>query len=78
MIEGKKTSAVLPESWRKSFNSGVIIPAKKRFCNECTDKLTYNNCNNQTNENKEFAANLNFSERDVPNEFGHMLPYYEV
>ena len=46
MKEGKKISAMLPKSWKKLFNSGVIIPAKMRFCNECTDKLTCNNCSN--------------------------------
>ena len=35
-------------------------------------------CNNQINENKEFEANLNLLKRDVPNKFGHMLPYYVI
>ena len=26
MIEGKKVSAMLPRSWKKSFDSGIIIP----------------------------------------------------
>ena len=38
MIEGKKVSALLPKSWKKSFDSGIIIPTKMRFCNECDDK----------------------------------------
>ena len=38
MIEGKKISAMLPRSWKKSFNSGVVIPAKMRFCNVCSVK----------------------------------------
>ena len=38
MKEGKKVSAMLPKSWKKSFNSGVIITSKMRFCNECNDK----------------------------------------
>ena len=37
-IEGKKISAMLSEIWKKSFNSGVIIPAKMRSCNEGNDK----------------------------------------
>ena len=77
MIEGKKISAMLPKSWRKSFNSGVILPVKMKFCNECTDKLTCNNCNNQINENEDFEANLKSLKRQPPNEFGYMLPYYE-
>ena len=38
MIEGKKVSALLPESWKKSFDRGIIIPTEMRFCNECNDK----------------------------------------
>ena len=37
-IEGEKISALLTRSWKKSFDSGVIIPTKMRFCNECNDK----------------------------------------
>ena len=37
-IEGKKVSALLPKSWKKSFDSGIIIPTKMRFCSECNDK----------------------------------------
>ena len=35
---------MLPRSWRKSFNSGIVKPTKKRFCTECTDKLPCNGC----------------------------------
>ena len=37
MSEGKRISAILPKSHKKSFNNGVIIPTKMRFCNECND-----------------------------------------
>ena len=76
MIEGKKISAMLPRSWKKSFDNGVTIPAKMRFCNGCNDKKMCNICNNQINENKEFEANLNLLKRKAPNKFGYMLPYY--
>ena len=59
MMEGKKVSALLPKSWKKSFDSGINIPTKKRFCNECNDKKLCNKCNNQINGNKEIGANLN-------------------
>ena len=36
MVEGEKISAMLPKSWKNLFNSGVVIPAKMRFCNEGT------------------------------------------
>ena len=74
MIEGEKISALLPKSWKKSFHSGIIIPTKTRFCNECNDKKMCKKCNKQVNENKEFKANLNELKRHPPNEFGHMLP----
>ena len=78
MIEGKKMSILLPKSWKKSFESGIIIPTEKRFCNECNDKKMCNRCNNQVNENREIEANLNEIKRHPPNEFSHMLPYYRV
>ena len=78
MIERKKVSALLPKSWRKSFDSGIIIPTKMRFCNECNDKKMRNKCNNQIDENKEFEAILNELKRHPPNGFGHMLPYYMI
>ena len=78
MKEGKKISAMLPRSWKKFFDSGVVILKKMRFCNKCNDKKMCNKCNNQVNENKEFEANLNELKRHPPNEFGHMLPYYVI
>ena len=58
MLKGKKVSALLPKRWKKSFDSGIVIPTKMRFCNECNDKKVCNKCNNQINENKEFGTNL--------------------
>ena len=78
MKEGKKISAMLPRSRKKSFDSGIIIPAKMRFCNECNGKKTCDKCNNQINEIKGFEANLNELKRHAPNVFGHMLPYYII
>ena len=78
MIKGEKISAMLPRSWKKSFNSGIIIPVKMRFCNESNDRKVCEKCNNLINENKEFEANLNELKRLPPNEFGHMLPYYKI
>ena len=78
MIEGKKVTAMLPRSWKKSFDSGIIIPTKMRLCNECVDRKMCDNCNNQINENKEFEANLNELKRHPPIEFGHIFPYYII
>ena len=78
MIEGKKISSLLPKKWKKSFVSGIIIPLKMRFCNECKDKILFTTCNNQVNENKEFETNLNLLKREAPNQFGYMLPKYKT
>ena len=78
MKEGEKISAMLPRSWKKSFDNGVIIPKKMRFCNKCNNIKMCDKCNNQTNENKEFEANLNLLKRDKPNDCGHMLAYYVI
>ena len=42
MLEGEKTSAMLPRSWKKSFNNGIVIPVKIRRCNQCKDNIKYN------------------------------------
>ena len=73
LIKSKNISAMLPRSWKKSFDSGIIIPTKMRFCKECNDRKMCNKCNIQINDNKEFGANLNEIKRHPPNEFGCML-----
>ena len=77
VIEGKKISAMLPRSWKKSFNNEIIIPVRMRRCNECKGEILCNQCNNKVNEKKEFDANLNLLKREAPNELGHMLPCYK-
>ena len=61
---------MLPKSWKKFFDSGVVISAKVRFRNECNGKIICDRCNNQNNGNKEFEANLNLLKRQVPKQFG--------
>ena len=78
MWEGKKITAMLPRSWKKSFNNGVIIPTKMRQCNACKDGILCVTSNNKINENKEFEANLILLKRKAPNEFGYMFPYYKI
>ena len=77
MIDGEKISAMLPTSWKKSFIKGIVIPAKKRFCNECSKEKCFNGCNNQINVSKEVKANLNLLKRQAPNDFGSMLSYFK-
>ena len=69
---------MLPGSWKKSFNNGVIIPTKMRHCDACKDGLLCTTCNNQINEIEKFEANLNELKRHTPNNFGYMLPYYKI
>ena len=75
IIEGKRISAILPRSWKKSFDNGIVLPVKKKRCSECTGRIISDECNNQVNENKKFGANLNSIKRDISNQYGHMLPY---
>ena len=70
MLEGKKISAMLLGSRKKSINNEIIIPAKRRRCNECNGKISCITCNIQINENKEIEANLKKLEREPPKEFG--------
>ena len=77
MLDGKKTSALLPKIWKNSFNNGIVVPAKMRFCNECSKEKSCDRCNNQITENKEFEANLNLLKRQAYNQFGYLLPYFE-
>ena len=77
MIEGKIISAMIPKTWKKSLNGGVVKPTKLRFCNECTDKRTCIRCNSQIKETKEFEVYLNESKRQPLNQFVHMLPYFK-
>ena len=62
---------------KKSFNGGVVIPAKMRFFNECSKEKCCDGFNNQVNENKVVEAILNLLKREAPIEFGRMLPYYK-
>ena len=75
MLKGKKITAMLPRSWKKSFNNGVNIPTKMRQSNACKDGILCTTCNIQINANKEFEANLNELKRQAPNQYGQMLPY---
>ena len=71
MLDCYKISAMVPKSWNKSFENGINIATKMRFCNDCNDKAMCNRCYNQINENKEFEANSILLKRQAPNEFGH-------
>ena len=78
MLKDEKISAMLPRSWKKTLNDGVIIPKRMRFFNEYNIEKTCDKCNNNINENIESEANLNELKRHPPNEIGFLLPFYEI
>ena len=78
MVESEKISAMLHKSRKKSFNSGVVKPARTRFCNDCSKQSCCDRCNNQVDENKEIESNLNLLKRHAPNQLGDMLSYYKL
>ena len=78
MADGDKLVAKVPLSWKKSFSLGVVIPHKKRNCNNCTKYILCDDCDKLVNQNKEFSANLNELKREKPNDCGHMLPKYII
>ena len=47
-----------------------------RPCNEFNDKILCMTCNIQVNENKVFKPNLNLLNRQAPNRFRYLLPYF--
>ena len=47
MLEGKKISAMLPWSWKKKFNNGIVVPVKMRGCNESKGEILSDDCKNQ-------------------------------
>ena len=52
MIEGKKYRQRYQILEKKLFVSGILVPTKMRFCNECNDKRMCNKCDDQGNESK--------------------------
>ena len=78
MIDGKKSSAMLPNIWKNFFNNGIVIPVKNRFCNGCGKEKCCDRFNILVNENKKFEANLGLLKREAPNEFCHMLAYHKL
>ena len=77
MLGGKKISATLPKSWKKSFYNGFMIPTKMRFCNEGNEKRLFIRCSNQYKESKEFEANLNLIKGQALNEVDLMFSCFE-
>ena len=68
MIDVKKISAFLPNSWKKTFNNEIVITTKMRFCNDSSEEKYCGRCIFQIIENKELEANLNLLKRQAPNQ----------
>ena len=77
MQEGKSVSGSFPLTWKKSFETGVVIPAKDRHCNKCGEKIC-EECEEKTKQFKEFEANLNELKRQAPDENVFMKPYFVI
>ena len=76
MCEGKDVEGKFPLSWKKSFDSGVIIPTKTRNCNECNDNELCEDCDLKIRQKKKFQHNLNQLNRKPTDKNGIMKPYY--
>ena len=55
----QKQTAMLPKSWKTSFDKGTDIPAKMRQFNECSEEKGCDRCNIQISEKKEFEPTSN-------------------
>ena len=64
----------MPLSWKKPFSFDVVIPHKMKKRNKCTKDILCDGCDKLKNQNKEFSAMVIELKRQLPNEFGHMLP----
>ena len=75
MLKGNTIKAKLPLSWKRSFESGIIIPKKLRYCTECHENINCDDCDKKINQIKEFSPNFNSLKRQPPDENGYMLPW---
>ena len=78
MLEDRRISAMIPRSWEKSFNNGIVILVKMKRCNQCKGKILCDEFKNQVIKNKNFEAILKILERDIRNQFGHMPLFYKL
>ena len=78
MFEGKTVEGKFPLSWKKTFDSGVIIPCKTRNCENCDDNELCEECDSKVRQNKKFQHNLSELKRQAADKNGIMKPYYIV
>ena len=75
MLKGNTVHAKLLLSWKRSFESGIIIPKKLRYCTQCKENLICDDCDKKINQIKEFSHNFIELKRQAPNFSGYMLPW---
>ena len=73
ILNGDEVIAKVPVSWKHSFDSGVLIPQKQRFCDDCENDSNCDNCDKLINQSKEISSNLIELKRQPPKECGQML-----
>ena len=49
-----------------------------RNCDDCKKDILCDRCGKLVNQRKNFSANLNELKRELPYEFGLMLPKYKI
>ena len=76
MFNGDKLIAKERLTWKKSFSQGVVIPHEMIICTNCQKDIICDRSDKLVNQRKEFSVNLNELKREVPNQFGLMLPKY--
>ena len=54
MLNGDEIIAKVPLSWKHSFDSGVLIPHKQRYCSDCEKGLICDKCDKLYIKQKNF------------------------
>ena len=76
--EGKPVEGKFPLSWKKSFDSGFIIPCKTRDCDSCNGNELCEECDSKVRQNKKFQHNIIELKREPADKNGIMKPYYVI
>ena len=76
-FDGDKLETKQAFSWEKQFEFGVITPSRKRIFVNCYKDLISVDCDKINNPTNISASNLNELKGKLPNNSGHMLPYYK-
>ena len=75
MLNGVKIIAKVPLSWKHSFDSGILIPHKQRYCSDCENGLICDKFDKLLYQTKKFPANMDELKSQTPNSIGLVLPW---